>query len=69
MLLWDYIATASQLDPEKVQEGMETERVQRTSRFLRQLRDRLGRSPGEQPVSFIEKISAAMKERLRNKVA
>lgn len=69
MLLWDYIATASQLEPEKVQEGMETERVQRTSRFLRQLRDRLGRSPEEQPVSFIEKISAAMKERLRNKVA
>ncbi len=69
MLLWDYIATASQLEPQKVQEGMETERVQRMSRFLQLLRARLGRSPEDRPVSFIEKISAAMKERLRDKVA
>jgi hypothetical protein len=68
LLLWNYIASASQVDPRKVQEEMETERLQRMSRFLQTLRDRLGRRPQE-PQSFIEKISAAMKERLGNKVA
>ena len=69
LLLWDYIASASQVHPQKVQEGMETQRLQRMSQFLKILRDRLGRSPDEQPQSFIEKISAAMKKRLDDKVA
>lgn len=69
LLLWDYIATASQVHPERVQEGMETQRLQRMSQFLKILRDRLGRGPEEQPQSFIEKISAAMKKRLEDKVA
>jgi hypothetical protein len=69
LMLWNYIASASQVDPQKVKEGMETERLQRTSRFLQLLRDRLGRSPEEHPESFIEKISAAMKKRLGDKVA
>ncbi|HKF21706.1 MAG TPA: hypothetical protein VKE93_09060 [Candidatus Angelobacter sp.] len=69
LMLWNYIASAEQVDPEKVQEGTETERLQRMSRFLQLLRDRLGRRPDEQPVSFIEKISAAMKKRLGDKVA
>lgn len=69
LLLWDYIATASQVHPQRVQEGMETQRLQRMSQFLQILRDRLGRSPEEQPQSFIEKISAAMKKRLEDKVA
>jgi hypothetical protein len=69
LLLWDYIASASQVHPQKVQEGMETQRLQRMSQFLKILRDRLGRSPDEQPESFIEKISAAMKKRLGDKVA
>jgi hypothetical protein len=69
LMLWNYIASASQVEPEKVQEGMETERLQRMSRFLQLLRDRLGRRPDEQPESFIEKISAAMKKRLGDKVA
>jgi hypothetical protein len=69
LMLWNYIASASQVEPQKVQEGMEMERLQRMSRFLQILRDRLGRRPDEQPESFIEKISAAMKKRLGDKVA
>jgi hypothetical protein len=69
LLLWDYIETASEVDPGKVQEGMETQRLQRMAHFLQVLRDRLGRAPDEQPISFIEKISAAVKQRLGDKVA
>ncbi len=64
MLLWDYLATASEVDPGKVQEGMEAQKVQRVAHFLQLLRDRLGRAPAEQPLSFIEKISATVKQRL-----
>jgi hypothetical protein len=69
LLLWDYIETASEVDPGRVQEGMETQRLQRMAHFLQLLRDRLGRAPEEQPVSFIEKISAAVKQRLGDRVA
>jgi hypothetical protein len=69
LLLWDYIETASEVDPGKVQEGMETQRLQRMAHFLQLLRDRLGRAPDDQPISFIEKISAAVKQRLGDKVA
>ncbi|SRR6266481_685530 len=69
LLLWNYIETASKVDPQKVQEGLETQRVQRMAQFLQLLRARLGRSPDQQPLSFIERISAAMKERLGGKVA
>jgi len=69
VLLWDYIASASQVDPQKVQEGMEAERLRRMSRFLQILRDRLGRGHDQQPVSFIEKVSAAMKKRFSDRVA
>ena len=69
LLLWDYIETASEVDPGKVQEGMEMQRLQRMAHFLQVLRDRLGRAPDEQPISFIEKISAAVKQRLGDKVA
>jgi hypothetical protein len=69
MLLWNYLATASEVDPGKVQEGMEAQKLQRMTQFLQLLRDRLGRAPDEQPISFIEKISAAVKQRLGDKVA
>jgi hypothetical protein len=69
LLLWDYIETASEVDPVKVQEGMEMQKLQRMAQFLQLLRDRLGRAPDEQPVSFIEKISAAVKQRLGDRVA
>lgn len=69
LLLWDYLETASEVDPEKVREGMDAQKVQRVAQFLQLLRDRLGRAPAEQPLSFIERISATVKQRLGDKVA
>lgn len=66
LLLWKYIETASELDPERVQEGLETQRLRRATEFLQLLRDRIGHLPNEQPVSFIERISAALKDRLKD---
>jgi hypothetical protein len=63
LLLWQYIETASQIDPESVRDGMEAQKLHRVTRFLQLLRERLGHAE-EQPVSFIERISAAVKERL-----
>jgi hypothetical protein len=69
LLLWQYIETASQVDPQRVQEGMETQRLHRVTKFLQLLRIRLAPSSDDQPVSFIERISAAVNERLRDKAA
>ena len=66
LLLWKYIETASVLDPQIVQEGLETQRLRRVTEFLQLLRDRLGHIPNEQPVSFIERISAAVKEKIKD---
>ncbi|HET9181953.1 MAG TPA: hypothetical protein VFP59_07460 [Candidatus Angelobacter sp.] len=66
LLLWKYIETASIVDPQTVQEGMETQRLRRATEFLQLLRDRLGHMPNEQPVSFIERISAALKEKIKD---
>jgi hypothetical protein len=64
LLLWKYIETASEIDPQRVQEDLETQRLRRVTEFLQLLRERLGRVPDEQPQSFIERISAAVKKRL-----
>lgn len=69
VLLWNYIETASQVAPEKAQEGQDAQRIQRVTQFLQLLRDRLGRAPADQPLSFIERISATVKQRLGDKVA
>ncbi|HEY6305482.1 MAG TPA: hypothetical protein VI488_03365 [Candidatus Angelobacter sp.] len=71
LLLWNYIETASEINPQRVNEGLEAQRLQRMTQFLKSLRERLGSSHDQQPqpLSFIERISAAMKERLGNKVA
>jgi hypothetical protein len=69
LLLWNYIEAASKADARLVQNEIETQRVQRMTQFLELLRERLGRVPDQQPVSFIEKISAAMKQRFSDKVA
>ena len=69
LLLWQYIETASELDPQRVQEGMDTQRLHRVTKFLQLLRNRLGDSSNQEPVSFIERISAAVKERLGDKEA
>ena len=69
LLLWQYIETASELDPQRMQEGIDTQRLHRVTKFLQLLRNRLGDSSNQQPVSFIERISAAVKERLGDKEA
>lgn len=70
LLLWQYIETASEVDPQSVRDGMETQRLRRVTKFLQLLRSRLGTAADQQPVSFIERISAAVKERLgENKAA
>lgn len=68
LLLWQYIEAASELDPQNVRDGMETQRLHRVTRFLQLLRERLGHVE-EQPVSFIERISARVKESLGDKAA
>lgn len=69
LLLWQYIETASELNPENVRDGLETQRLRRVTRFLQLLRERLGHAVEEQPVSFIERISARVKESLGDKAA
>ena len=69
LLLWDYIEVASTLDPKTVQEGMEVQRVRRATEFLQLLRSRLGRAPEQEPMSFIERINAAVKKSLKDRAA
>ena|ERR1700757_3853448 len=69
LLLWQYIETATALDPQGMREGLQAQRLQRVSKFLQVLRDRLVHSVDEQPVSFIERITAKVKEHLPEKAA
>jgi hypothetical protein len=69
LMLWDYIEVASEIDPQNVKEEMESQRLRRMTQFLQLLRDRLGRSSANEPVSFIERISASVTQRLGDKVA
>jgi hypothetical protein len=69
LLLWKYIETASETDPQKIQDGLDAQRLHRVTKFLQLLRDRLGPSSDDQPVSFIERISATVKKRLGEKAA
>lgn len=69
LILWDYIESASAVNPQNAAEGMEIVRLKRVTQFLELLRKRLGRAPEKPPLSFIERVSAAMKERFRDKVA
>lgn len=69
LLLWQYIETASELNPQTVSEGLETQRLRRVTKFLQVLRERLGHAVQEQPVSFIERISERVKKSLGEKAA
>lgn len=66
LLLWKYIETASAFDPRQMQEGLESERLRRSTEFLQLLRQRLGHTQTQGPLSFIEKITATIKERLKD---
>ncbi|HWF06513.1 MAG TPA: hypothetical protein VHA06_22680 [Candidatus Angelobacter sp.] len=71
LLLWQYIETATEVSPQRVQEGMEAERLHRVTKFLELLRGRMVQAPAtaDQPMSFIERINAAITERLGEKAA
>jgi hypothetical protein len=65
LLLWQYIETASEVNPQQVQERMDSQRLHRVTKFLQLLRKRLAPvSAEEQPVSFIERINAAVTQSL-----
>ena len=68
-LLHQYIATAAEVNPEQKQEGLDAERLHRVTKFLQLLRGRMVNSQDEQPVSFIERINAAVNARLGDKAA
>lgn len=63
-LLWKYVDAIARLEPERVQEAMQNHRLRRVTQLLELLRKRLGGYPEQPPVSFIERISAAIKEKL-----
>lgn len=64
-LLWKYVDAVSQVEPDRVQEALDANRMRRVTKLLELLRERLGRySEPQQPVSFIERVSAAIKEKL-----
>ena len=70
LLLWQYIETASEVNPQRAQERMDSQRLHRVTKFLQLLRKRLSPTSDEQPVSFIERINAAVTEHLgRDKAA
>lgn len=64
LLLWQYIETASEVNPQRRQESMDSQRLHRVTKFLQLLRKRLVPPTDDQPVSFIERINAAVTERL-----
>ena len=70
LLLWQYIETATEVNPQQVQERMDSQRLHRVTKFLQLLRKRLAPASDEQPVSFIERINAAVTQSLgRDKAA
>lgn len=69
LLLWQYIETATEVNPQRAQETLEAERLHRVTKFLQLLRGKLVHSPEEQPMSFIERINAAVSKQLGDKAA
>jgi hypothetical protein len=70
LLLWQYIETASEVDPQRMREGFDSQRLHRVTRFLQLLRKRLAPVSDDQPVSFIERINAAVSQHMgRDKAA
>jgi flagellar biosynthesis regulator FlbT len=63
-LLWKYVDAVSRVEPERVHEALDANRMRRVTQLLELLRERLGRFPDQPPLSFIERVSAAIKEKL-----
>jgi uncharacterized membrane protein YccC len=62
--LWKYIDAAALADPNRGREAAEASNLRRVTRLLQLLRDRLGRDSNPPPGSFIERVSAAIQEKL-----
>jgi hypothetical protein len=63
-LLWKYVDAVAKVEPERVHEALDANRLRRVTQLLELLRERFGRFPEQPPLSFIEKVSAAIKEKL-----
>lgn len=63
-LLWKYVDAVAKVEPQRVQEAMDAYRIRRVSQLLELLRERLGQYSDQPPVSFIERVSASIKEML-----
>lgn len=63
-LLWKYLEAAAKVEPQRVKEAAEAYRVRRLAELLQLLRERLGYYAQEQPMSFIEQISASLNNKL-----
>jgi hypothetical protein len=66
-LLWKYLEVAARIEPQRLQEAADAHRMRKVTTLLNLLRERLGQYPEGQPMSFIEKISASINERLPDK--
>src|SRR5579871_6100793 len=64
-LLWKYVDAIAKVEPVRVQEAMDNYRLRRVTQLLELLRKRLGGYSDQQPVSFIERISIAIREKLK----
>ena len=53
LLLWQYIETASEVNPQHVQERMDSQRLHRVTKFLQLLRKRLAPAFGRRAASFL----------------
>ena len=62
--LWKYLDAAALADPNRAREAAEASNLRRVTGLLQLLRDRLSRAPDHPPVSFIERVSAAIQEKL-----
>jgi len=63
-LLWKYVDAVAKVEPKRVQEAMDAYRIRRVSQLLELLRERLGHYADQPPISFIERMSLAIKEKL-----
>ncbi len=68
-LLWKYVDAIAKVEPVRVQEAMDNYRLRRVTQLLELLRKRLGGYSDQQPVSFIERISIAIREKLKGERA
>ena len=63
-VLWKFLDAAAAIEPERVHEAVEASKLRRVTRLLELLRLRLGRTQDHQSMSFIERISESVEEKL-----